>query len=101
MKRGRADGVELTDGRVIEAAVVISNADPKRTFQKLVEPEYLDADFLTQVDGIAGEGMTFNIHFAMSGLPEFKAFPGRGARASAPGAVLDCAYCRVPGTGLG
>ena len=79
MKRGRADGVELKDGRKIEAKVVISNADPKRTFQRLVEPECLDSDFLTQVEGIAGEGMTFNIHFAMSGLPEFKAFPGRGA----------------------
>ena len=76
-------GVELKDGRKIEAKVVISNADPKRTFQKLVEPEYLDADFLTQVDGIAGEGMTFNIHFAMSGLPEFKAFRnGPGMRPS-------------------
>ena len=77
--RGRAVGVELRDGRKIEAKVVISNADPKRTFQKLVEPEYLDSDFLNQVEGIAAEGMTFNIHFAMSGLPEFKAFPGRGA----------------------
>ena len=75
----RCDGVELKDGRKIEAKVVISNADPKRTFQRLVEPECLDSDFLTQVEGIAGEGMTFNIHFAMSGLPEFKAFPGRGA----------------------
>ena len=78
VKRGRVVGVELADGRTIEARVVVSNADPKRTFQKLVEPEYLDSDFLTQVEGISAEGMTFNIHFAMSGLPEFKAFPGEG-----------------------
>ena len=76
---GRATGVELADGRIMEAKAVASNADPKRTFQRLVEPGDLDAEFLTQVDSIAGEGMTFNIHFAMSGLPEFKAFPGEGA----------------------
>lgn len=78
VKDGRAAGVELADGRVIEAKVVVSNADPKRTFQKLVGPGSLDEDFLTQVDGISAHGMTFNIHLAMNGLPEFKAFPGKG-----------------------
>ncbi len=78
VKHGRAAGVELVDGRVIEAKVVASNADPKRTFQTLLEPSHLDADFLTQVEGISAHGMTFNIHLAMSGLPQFKAFPGEG-----------------------
>ena len=70
----------------IEAKVVASNADPKRTFQTLVEPEHLEPDFLTQVEGISAHGMTFNIHFAMSGLPEFKAcFRARGRGASTRG----------------
>ena len=29
---GRATGVELASGEVVEADVVVSNADPKRTF---------------------------------------------------------------------
>ena len=101
VKRGRAAGVELKDGREIEAKVVISNADPKRTFQKLVEPEYLDSDFLTQVEGIAAEGMTFQHPLRHERVAGVQGVSGSGGRAPAPGVVLDSTYRRIPGTGLG
>ena len=34
----RATGVELVDGSEVRARVVLSNADPKRTFLRLVDP---------------------------------------------------------------
>ncbi len=87
---GKAKGVELTDGRVIEAKVIASNADPKRTFLGLLEPEHLDSEIQTQVGNIRSEGMTFNIHFALDGLPEFKAIPGKGLGSQHQGLFWIC-----------
>ncbi|MCY3777048.1 MAG: NAD(P)/FAD-dependent oxidoreductase, partial [Candidatus Aminicenantes bacterium] len=42
---GRARGVELTSGETIRSRLVVSNADPKRTFLDLVEPEHLPLGF--------------------------------------------------------
>jgi phytoene dehydrogenase-like protein len=43
---GRARGVVLADGREIGADVVISNADPRQTFEQLVGAEHVPARFL-------------------------------------------------------
>src|SRR5439155_432289 len=40
VRDGRAIGVELADGRTLESRVVLSNADPKRTFLRLVRSEH-------------------------------------------------------------
>ena len=47
-QRGRAAGVELHDGEVIEADVVLSNADPKRTFLKLLDEADLDREIVNR-----------------------------------------------------
>ena len=73
----KATGVELLDGSIIEAKVLASNADPKRTFLNLLEPMHLDEGFRHQVAGIRTEGVALNLHFALDGLPEFKAHPGK------------------------
>ena len=41
----RAAGVVLADGSEIEARVVVSNADPRRTFFGLVRPNELGTAF--------------------------------------------------------
>jgi phytoene dehydrogenase-like protein len=51
--------------------VVISNADVKRTFLKLVEPTYLDPVFLLQVKNIRSRGTAAKINFALDALPKF------------------------------
>ncbi len=53
---GRADGVVLEDGSEIAARVVVSNADPKRTFLRLVPPQELDAEFADAVRAIKMDG---------------------------------------------
>jgi phytoene dehydrogenase-like protein len=46
VRNGRAVGVALSSGEEIRARVVASNADPKRTFLKLVEAGQLEGPFL-------------------------------------------------------
>ena len=70
-RSGVAVGVALQDGQEIVADVVISNADVKRTFLKLIEPTYLDPLFLLQVKNIRSRGTAAKINFALDGLPKF------------------------------
>ncbi len=76
VRDGRAAAVELSGGEVIEARAVISNADPKTTYLKLVEPTDLDPDFLTKLRNYRAVGTVAKVNFALSGLP---AFAGAGA----------------------
>ena len=75
---GKALGVELEDGERIRAIVVVSNADPKRTFLKLLEPENLPRDFVRAIQNYNIEGSSGKVNLALSGLPEFTALPGDG-----------------------
>ena len=52
----RACGVTLESGEVIAARSVISNADPKTTFLRLLGPKYLDAGFVRRVNHIRCAG---------------------------------------------
>jgi len=53
---GRAAGVTLADGRTVDAGLVVSNADPKRTYLELVPADALDAEFRARVAGIKMDG---------------------------------------------
>ena len=70
-KNGAATGVVLRNGDQISAATVVSNADAKRTFCKLVEPTYLDPHFLLQVKNIRSRGTVAKINLALDTLPKF------------------------------
>ena len=45
VENGRVKGVRLSGGEEISARAVLSNADPKRTFLKLVDAEHLTGGF--------------------------------------------------------
>lgn len=75
---GRVRGVALADGTEIAARAVLSNAEPKRTFLKLVEPSALPADFLAEVGKIRTGGFVFKLNLALDGLPAIKSWPGSG-----------------------
>jgi len=72
---GRARGVALRNGEQIEASVVLSNADPKRTFLKLVEERHLDSDFLADIRRFRIEGTSAKVHLALSELPQWQGAP--------------------------
>ena len=75
---GRAIGVELASGEKLYARVIVSNADPKRTFLKLVEPSELPADFLQAIKNYNVIGSSGKVNLALEELPTFKALPKTG-----------------------
>jgi phytoene dehydrogenase-like protein len=70
--QGRAKGVELEDGRVIEARTVVSGVDPCRTFLGLVGADQLPAEVVADVEAIDFRSPCVKINLALDGLPRFK-----------------------------
>jgi len=77
VRDGRAEGVVLDSGEEIRARLVLSNADPKRTFLGLVEPGDLPEDFLRDVWNYRMEGTSAKVNLILSELPDWKAVPGK------------------------
>ena len=73
---GRAYGVALDSGQELHAKLVISSADPKVTFLKMVEPAELDDDFRKDVEKIRIQGCSMKINLALDQLPDFASLPG-------------------------
>src|SRR5262249_22643136 len=76
VRGGRAYGVALESGEEISARVIISNADPKVTFLKLVNEQDLDEGFRREVRKIRIQGCSMKINLALDALPDFTALPG-------------------------
>lgn len=55
----------------LKARAVISNADPRTTFLKLVDPVDLDPTFLQKVRNYRAAGVSAKINLALSALPKF------------------------------
>jgi phytoene dehydrogenase-like protein len=75
---GRACGVTLADGRVLESKLVASNVGPALLFGQLVARTALPADFARAMDQYACGSGTFRMNVALSELPEFSVLPGPG-----------------------
>jgi phytoene dehydrogenase-like protein len=71
----RAAGVALASGEQIPARAVVSSADPKTTFLRLVDPAQLDPDDRKALSHYRQEGMASKVHLALDGLPEFRGAP--------------------------
>jgi len=76
VKNGAAKGVALTNGEEIMAKVIASNADPKRTFLRLIGQEYLDESFRQEIKNIKMRDTAVRINCALSELPDFKTYLG-------------------------
>jgi phytoene dehydrogenase-like protein len=75
-KDGRATGVHLTSGEIILARTVLSNADPKRTFLRLVDPTELPRDFLDHIRHFQTEGVVSKVNLALDGAPQIPGADG-------------------------
>jgi phytoene dehydrogenase-like protein len=75
---GRAAGVVLRDGAVIQADVVVSNADPKRTFGRLTPPGAVADEFRGEVERLSTRAGYLKFHAALRELPDFSAHLGPG-----------------------
>ncbi len=75
VRDGRARGVILEDGTEIGARVVLSNADPKRTFLTLVEARALPEDFRRSIAGIKMDGPCAKVNLVLSEEPRIAGMP--------------------------
>ncbi len=69
--RDRAAGVILTTGEEIASPLVVSSADPRRTFLGLVGPDHLDPEFLHAVRSIRFRGACALVELSAAGRPAF------------------------------
>ena len=72
---GRARGVVLEDGSEIAGRIVLSNADPKRTFLGLVESSELPSDFRASIAAIKMNGPCAKVNFVLSEEPRVNGMP--------------------------
>ncbi|RED44650.1 phytoene desaturase family protein [Aestuariispira insulae] len=71
VENDRACGVQLAGGEIITANLVISNADPKRTFLNLLGARHLDAGFVRRISKTRTNGNTARLTLKLNSLPEF------------------------------
>jgi phytoene dehydrogenase-like protein len=82
LRNGKAVGVALASGEEIQAKVVVSNLDPKRTYLKLLEKSDLDAvdpDIHRYARNFKIRGSSGKLNIALDGLPKFAGLPREAA----------------------
>src|SRR6185312_6690021 len=77
IEKGRAAGVVTANGERIAARAVVSNLHPKLTFEKLLDPAALPADFRARIAAYHSGSGSFRMNLALSELPSFSALAGR------------------------
>lgn len=75
VRDGRVRGVILENGEEIAAKIVVSNADPKRTFLSLVEARALSEEFRRAIAGIKMDGPCAKVNFVLSEEPRVTGMP--------------------------
>jgi phytoene dehydrogenase-like protein len=71
VRNGRARSVVLEDGTELRARIILSNADPKRTFLGLLDSKELPEDFLSAVRGIKMAGPCAKVNMVLDEEPRF------------------------------
>ena len=67
----RATGVTLADGTLVNGALVVSNADPKTTFNQLVGLANIETGVARRVRTMRMKGDAAKLHIALDSLPNF------------------------------
>jgi len=75
IKDEQAAGVVLENGDELQGDLVVSNADPKRTFLGLVGREHLDEEFARQVESIYMNGPSAKVNLVLNEEPRVNGMP--------------------------
>jgi len=78
LRDGAASGVALTNGDEHQAPVILSNADVRTTFERMVGWEHVPEDFASAIRRYRFRGSTAKVNLALDGVPEFTGRPGVG-----------------------
>jgi len=72
---GRTRGVVIEDGTQIRGRVILSNADPKRTFLQLIPAKELPVEFLHAIRSIKMDGPCAKVNMVLAEEPRFTGTP--------------------------
>ena len=86
VRDGAVTGVALADGSELAARAVVSGADPKRTFLKLMDPVDLEPGFIARIRNYRSSGTAAKVNLALGALPSFRGLDG-GAAAQIRGRI--------------
>ena len=75
MKGRKATGVVLASGEEINARVVVSNLDARRTFLDVMDSKDLPQDLLRRAENFKIRGSSGKLNIALDGMPDFPALP--------------------------
>ncbi len=90
VREGATTGVELDDGEIVRAEVVLSNADPKTTFLRLLEPRAVGSGLRDRVAGLVTGVSSCKLHLVVERPPVFVGAPPDDPIAPARGYVRIC-----------
>jgi len=76
IKNKRATGIVLASGEEISARIISSNIHPQLLYQKLIDQQELEPDFLERIGRYHSNSATFRMNVALSELPDFTCLPG-------------------------
>lgn len=79
IKNDKAVGVVLENGDEIGSDLVVSGADPRRTFLGLVGEKHLPGEFVEAIRRFKFRGASAKVNLALGALPELTCLPGAGA----------------------
>ncbi|MBH05478.1 MAG: hypothetical protein CMJ20_04070 [Phycisphaeraceae bacterium] len=79
LENGRAVGVQVDSGQVLRADLIVSNADPKRTFLTLLASEDVPGSFRRQVSNLKTRAGYMKYHAILSDFSRFSAMPSEHA----------------------
>jgi phytoene dehydrogenase-like protein len=88
LRDGAARGVHLHDGRSFEADVILSNADPHRTYLGMVGEKHLPAKLIEGLGRMRVKGSVVKVLLALDELPDFVALPGKKVGPQHTGAIV-------------
>lgn len=88
MENGHARAVVLRDGRSFEADIIVSNADPERTFLGMVGEGALPEGLADGVKASRTEGSVVKVLLGLGELPDFAAMPGKEVGPQHMGAIV-------------
>jgi phytoene dehydrogenase-like protein len=74
VESGRAVGVQLESGELLDSRCVLANPDPKNTFLELIDRDHLDEGFARDIEQLRMGHGSMKVNLALEALPDIR-FP--------------------------
>ncbi len=87
VRENQAAAVVLKRGEELTARAVVSNADPRTTFLKLIDSMDLDPSFISKIRNYRSVGSAAKVNLALSALPSFVGVDSADATARLTGRI--------------